>query len=417
MSDDRGVAHTTDPSALLSVDEYRRRVSELLVPTPTLNLPLDECLGLALAEHLTAPISLPPFDNSAMDGYAVRSADLAEAGPERPVTLPVTADIPAGRVHLDELAPGTAHRIMTGAQLPSGADATVPVERTDGGTERVTVHATVPAGANVRGSGEDVIAGQTVLDGGSTLGAAQLGMASAVGSAELPVHRPPRVLVLSTGSELVRPGTPLRGGEIYESNGTMLAAAVRQCGGTAELLHFVPDDVAAFHSALEPYLDETDLVLTSGGVSAGAYEVVKDALEGDEVRFEKVAVQPGMPQGSGHYTAGGRRVPVVTLPGNPVSSIVSFEVFVRPALRRAGGHNTVDRPRRRATLSGALRSSPGKRQYRRGLFDPESDTVSAQGGAGSHLLSGMVAANCLIQLPEESSEVPAGTTVDIWLLD
>ncbi|PRW63563.1 molybdopterin molybdenumtransferase [Actinopolyspora mortivallis] len=417
MSDDRGVAHDTDTSALLSVEDYARHVSELLSPTPVRNLPLEDCLGLALAEPVTTGIPLPPFDNSAMDGYAVRAADLEGATGERPVTLPVTDDVPAGRVEVAELSPGTAQRIMTGAQLPPGADATVAVEHTDGGTERVAVRTTVSPGANVRRAGEDVSEGDTVLHRGDTLGAARLGMAAAVGRAELPVHRPVRVLVLSTGSELVEPGEPLERGQIHESNGTMLAAAVRQCGGETRLLRFVPDDTDAFHAALEPHLEWTDLILTSGGVSAGAYEVVKDALEHSEVRFHRVAIQPGMPQGAGHYTSGGHRIPVITLPGNPVSSIVSFEVFVRPALRQAGGHHRTHRPFRWARLTGRLRSSPGKRQYRRGTFDPASDSVTVPGGAGSHLLSGMAEADCLVELPEDSTEVAEGTTVRVWLLD
>ncbi|WP_092628983.1 gephyrin-like molybdotransferase Glp [Actinopolyspora mzabensis] len=416
MSDDRGVGHTTDTSTLLPVDEYRERISNLLAATRVRDRALDECLGLALAEDVTAPIPLPPFDNSAMDGYAVRAADVADADSQHPVTLPVIADIPAGRVDVPPLETGTAHRIMTGAQLPPGAEAVVPVELTDGGTEHVTVHRAVPEGSNLRRAGEDVAAGQVVLERGQTLGAAQLGLAAAVGSAELPVRRAPRVLVLSTGSELIEPGTELLPGQIYESNGTMLAAAVRQCGGEARLLRFVPDDVSELHAALEPHLAETDLILTSGGVSAGAYEVVKDALADSGVRFDKVAIQPGMPQGSGHYEAAGYRVPVVTLPGNPVSSIVSFEVFVRPALRRAGGHRATRRPHRRVTLTETLRSPSGKRQYRRGGFDPETDTVTTRGGAGSHLLSGMAAADCLLELPEETTEVTAGSTVDIWLL-
>nr|WP_244515173.1 gephyrin-like molybdotransferase Glp [Actinopolyspora xinjiangensis] len=411
------MGHTTDTSTLVPVDEYRERISNLLAPTPGQRVALEDCLGLALAEDVTAPIPLPPFDNSAVDGYAVRVADVTGADAATPVTLPVTADVPAGRVDVPALEEGTAHRIMTGAQLPPGAEAAVPVELTDGGTERVAVHRALPDGSNIRRAGEDVTTGQVVLEKGRTLGAAQLGLAAALGHAELPVSRPPRVLVLSTGSELVEPGAELRPGQIYESNGTMLAAAVRQCGCQARLLRFVPDEVSQLHAALEPHLADSDLILTSGGVSAGAYEVVKDALESSGVRFDKVAIQPGMPQGSGYYEANGQRVPVITLPGNPVSSIVSFEVFVRPALRRSGGHREIHRPHRRATLTESLRSPSGKRQYRRGDFDPETDTVTTRGGAGSHLLSGMAAANCLLRLPEESTEVESGSTVDVWLLE
>ncbi len=408
------MADTTHPCPLVPVSEHRAKVAALLEPTAIEHRSLDDCLGLALAEDLTSTIPLPPFDNSAMDGYAVRSVDLTRAGPEQPVTLPVTADIPAGRIELPALEPGTAHRIMTGSQVPPGADATVPVERTDGGTEQVSVYEAARPGAHLRRAGEDVSAGTRVLTAGTSLNAAHLGVASAVGTARLPVHRPPRVLVLSTGSELVAPGEPLRAGQIYESNGMMLAAAVRQAGGQAHLLRFVPDDVDAFHDALAPHLDTTDLIITSGGVSAGAYEVVKDALADNGVEFTNVAMQPGKPQGLGRYRAGPA---VVALPGNPVSSMVSFEVFIRPVLRRAAGHEVTLRPRREATLTEPLTSSPGKRQYRRGLFDAETGTVTPHGGPGSHLLSAMAQANSLLDIDEDAAEVPAGSQVTTWLLD
>ncbi|GAA0511188.1 molybdopterin molybdenumtransferase [Saccharopolyspora subtropica] len=408
------MSHGTGTPDLTTVADHRARVAALLTTTPVARLPLEDCLGLALAEDLTASIPLPPFDNSAMDGYAVRSADLAGASPEQPVELPVAEDIPAGRVDVPPLRPGTAHRIMTGAQMPPGADAVIPVERTDRGTKRVRLFATVQPGQHVRQSGEDVTAGDTVLTAGTTLGPAQLGVAAAIGVAHLRVHRPVRVLVLSTGSELIAPGTELRSGQIYESNGLMLASAVREAGGEATLLRFVPDDVDAFHAALAPHLDGTDLLITSGGVSAGAYEVVKDALTGTGVEFTKVAMQPGMPQGAGRYRGGAA---VVTLPGNPVSAMVSFEVFVRPALRAAAGHRAVGRPVRRAELAEPLTAPPGKRQYRRGRFDPAAGTVTLQGAPGSHLLAGLAKANCLLEIAEDVTELPAGSTVDVMLLD
>ncbi|NYI81627.1 molybdopterin molybdotransferase [Saccharopolyspora hordei] len=408
------MSHGTPNPDLTAVAEHQATVAALLQPTEVEVTPLADCLGRALAEDLVAPIPLPPFDNSAMDGYAVRSVDLADAGPEQPVELPVVEDVPAGRVDVPPLQPGTAHRIMTGAQVPSGADAVVPVERTDRGTERVRVFTSVQPGAHLRRAGEDVAVGATVLTAGTTLGPSQLGVAAAVGAAELPVHRPVRVLVLSTGSELVAPGTPLQPGQIYESNGLMLAAAVRDAGGEATLLRFVPDDVDAFHEALAPHLDGTDLLITSGGVSAGAYEVVKDALTGNGVEFTKVAMQPGMPQGCGRYRGG---TAVVTLPGNPVSSMVSFEVFVRPALRAAAGHRVTRRPVRQATLTEPLTAPPERRQYRRGRYDPGTGTVSLQGAPGSHLLAGMAKANCLLEVPEHVTELDAGSTVDVMLLD
>lgn len=380
---------------------------------PVVGTNLADCLGLVLAERVSSPIALPPFDNSAMDGYAVQAADVAGATQTTPVRLPVAEDIPAGRTDVPTLRPGTAHRIMTGAPLPPGADAVVQVELTDAGTHRVEIHAAVPAGTHVRRAAEDVVAGGQVLAPGTVLGPPQLGLAAAVGLAELPVRRPPRVLVLSTGSELVEPGVTLRPGQIYESNSVLLAAAVREIGGQATVLRFVPDDVTAFHAAIRSHRAQTDLLITSGGVSAGAYEVVKDALSGQGVEFVRVAVQPGGPQGLGVVDG----VPVVTLPGNPVSAALSFELFVRPALLAAMGHSVVDRPRTRAQTVDPLRSPAGKRQYRRARHEEGSVQVTPVGGPGSHLLASFAASNCLIEIPEHVTEVGAGAEVDVVLLD
>ncbi|HEU5471713.1 MAG TPA: gephyrin-like molybdotransferase Glp [Actinophytocola sp.] len=400
-------------SARRSVTEHRAAVAGLLEPLPVADRELADCLGLVLVRDLTAPVPLPPFDNSAMDGYAVRAADVAGAGAADPVTLPVEADIPAGRTEVPALRPGTAHRIMTGAPVPAGADAIVQVELTDGGTERVEIRAAVAAGTHLRFTGEDVPKGAVVLRAGTVLGPPQLGLAAAVGYAALPVRRPPRVLVLSTGSELVEPGTALLPGQIYESNSVLLAAAVREAGGTATVLRFVPDDVDTFLGAVRSHAAEVDLLVTSGGVSAGAYEVVKDALTGRGVEFVKVAVQPGGPQGCGRLDG----LPVVTLPGNPVSAALSFELFVRPALLGAMGHTVVDRPRARARLTSALRSPAGRRQYRRARHDEGMVEVVPVGGPGSHLLASFAASNCLIEIPEPVTEVTAGTEVDLVLLN
>jgi molybdopterin molybdotransferase len=301
---------------------------------------------------------------------------------------------------------------MTGAPLPAGADVVVPVERTDAGTDVVTITGSPEVGTHLRHAGEDIGAGDLALPAGTALGAAQLGLAAAVGYASVPVRRRPRVLVLSTGSELVEPGRPLRPGQIYESNSVLLAAAVTDAGGDARTLHFVPDDVDQFLATVRAELAGADLLITSGGVSAGAYEVVKDAFrELGTVEFTKVAMQPGGPQGAG--TVDG--VPVVTLPGNPVSSFVSFEVFVRPALRRALGHTSPDRLRTTARLSTALRSPAGRRQFLRGRFDGE--VVTQVGGPGSHLVAHLARANCLVVVPEDVTELPAGAEVVVVLIE
>ncbi|WP_326566592.1 gephyrin-like molybdotransferase Glp [Amycolatopsis rhabdoformis] len=401
---------------MISVDAYRESVTELLGRTPVTTLPLADAAGLVVAADVHAGVSLPPFDNSAMDGYAVRAADVAEAGPESPVTLPVADDIPAGRVDVAPLEPGTAHRIMTGAPMPPGADAIVMVEDTDAGTETVRITKAPAPGNHVRRTGEDVELGVVALHAGTVLGHAQLGLAAAVGLAEVAVYRPLSVLVVSTGTELVEAPNPLRHGQIYESNSVMLAAALRGLGCRVDVVRSVVDDVEEFRKIIEPKLADADLLVTSGGVSAGAYEVVKDALTGQGVQFQKIAIQPGGPQGNGHWNG----VPVVTLPGNPVSVLVSFEAFLRPALLSAMGHTAVDRRRVRARLSEAMSSPSSRRQFRRGFYTPTEGEVTGvvgpRGGPGSHLLAAFTQANCLIVLPEGVSDVPEGTEVDVLLL-
>ncbi|MCZ2838468.1 molybdopterin molybdotransferase MoeA [Modestobacter sp. VKM Ac-2985] len=395
-----------------TVEEHQAAVAGLLAPLPVEDVPLASAAGRVLARDLTARVALPGFDNSAMDGYAARHAEVGAATADAPVRLPVGADLPAGRTDVPPLLAGTVHRIMTGAPVPEGADVIVPVERTDAGTDVVTISSSPPAGTHLRHAGEDIRAGELALPAGTALGAAQLGLAAAVGYDTVPVRRRPRVLVLSTGSELVEPGRPLQPGQIYESNSVLLAAAVTEAGGEARTLHFVPDDVEQFLSTVRAELPDADLLVTSGGVSAGAYEVVKDAFAGlGTVEFGKVAMQPGGPQGAG--TVDG--VPVITLPGNPVSSFVSFEVFVRPALRRALGHASPDRLRTTARLTAPLRSPAGRRQFLRGWFD--GAVVDQVGGPGSHLVAHLARANCLVVVPEDVTDLPAGAEITVVLIE
>jgi molybdopterin molybdotransferase len=365
---------------------------------------------------MLAPAGLPGFDNSAMDGYAVRADEISSATEQSPVTLPVAEDIPAGRTDRLTLAPGTAHRIMTGAPMPAGADAVVPVEMTDGGVDQVTIRAAVANGKHIRRAGSDIEAGEPAMAAGTRLGAPQVGLLAALGITEVTVARRLRVVVLSTGSELVTPGEPLRHGQIYESNGPMLTAAATEAGAEATHLHYVTDDVAAFRARLDEISGWADLIITSGGVSAGAFEVVKDALtHSDDIEFVKVAMQPGMPQGCGHYPGpDGRQVPIITLPGNPVSSLVSFEVFIRPPLRTAMGLPD-DRRSLTARLSADVRSPGGKRQFLRGVLrtDDSGPVVDPIGPPASHHLRYLAQANALIDIPEDVEAMSAGASVQV----
>lgn len=401
-----------------TVDEHLAAVLGQLSPLADLEVTLLDAHGCVLAEDVVAPRSLPWFDNSSMDGYAVRSVDVASADEQNPVLLPVIGDIAAGSGGAYAVNEGLTARIMTGAPIPAGADAVVPVEWTDGGIARVQINRAPQPGANIRRSGEDVVAGEIVLSAGAPIGAPQVGLLAALGFSRVRVRPKPRVVVFSTGNELVDVGVVPGPGQINESNSYTLTAAVRECGAIAFRVGIVPDDPVRLLSLIEDQLVRADLVITTGGVSAGAYDTVKDVLSRlGTVEFAKVAMQPGMPQGFG--TVGPDSTPIFTLPGNPVSAFVSFEVFVRPAIRRMLGVQPLYRPLVRATLTEPVTKSAGKRSYVRGRVEVRdgSYTVAPVGGMGSHLVADLALANAFIVVPEQVTEVPAGVTVSVMMLE
>ena len=402
----------------VSVDDYLAKILASVGPLPAINLQLLDAHGCLLVEDVIAPVDLPSFDNSAMDGYAVRHADVADASAEKPVVLPVVGDIPAGDTQARMIAPGLTVRIMTGAAVPAGADAIVPVEWTDGGVAKVTINRAPGLGQHVRRRGDDVRSAERILTAGTRLGAPQVGLLAATGADRALVRPRPRVVVLSTGTELVDPGGQLASGQIYDANSYTLASAASEAGAIAYRVGIVADDPALLTETIDDQLVRADLMVTSGGVSAGAYDVVKEVLSQlGTVSFERVAMQPGMPQGFG--TIGPDETPIFTLPGNPVSAYVSFEVFVRPVIRTLLGQEPIHRPMMRATCTEALSAPPGRRQYRRGKLDQSSRPPSVRpvGGSGSHLLGNLALANALIVVGEDVTDVEPGDEVDVMILD
>ncbi len=405
-------------SDLTPVDEHLARVLATVAPLSALDLQLLDAHGCVLAEDVTAEGPLPSFDNSGMDGYAVRSDDLAGATEADPVRLPVVGDIAAGSSIQTTVSAGLCVRIMTGAPLPYGADAVVPLEWTDRGVATVAVDRPPAPGAHIRRAGEDVTAGQRVLQAGTRLGAAHVGLLAAVGRSRVLARPRPRVVVVSTGSELVEPGGRTRPGQIWDSNSVLLTLAAREAGAVAFRVGIVPDDPRLLLDTLEDQLIRADAVVTSGGVSVGAYDVVKEVLARvGTVSFDRVAMQPGMPQGFG--TIGPDATPIFGLPGNPVSAFVSFEVFVRPALRKMLGVEPLHRPSVRAVTMNRLSAPPGKRQFARARLERRDGrrVVSLVGGSGSHLIGSLALANALIVVPEDVTEVAPGEEVDVMMLE
>ncbi|MGO4612667.1 gephyrin-like molybdotransferase Glp [Nocardia sp. 2YAB30] len=403
------------------VDDYRDSIEQLLRPLAARaveSAPVPEALGRQLADDIRSPIDLPVFRNSAMDGYAVRAESVAIA----PVTLPLAGVVAAGAPGRTPLPPGAAVKVMTGAPLPPGADCVIPVEDTHADGDTVTVEHGRSAGEFVREPGTDVRAGDLLATAGTALAPRHIAALAAVGIPMVAVFAAVRAAVITTGDELVAAGTILRPGQIYNSNGTALAAALAANGVTVVSVTHSTDDPARFRALLSAATSAADVVFTSGGVSKGDFEVVKEVLEPLGGQFGSVSMQPGGPQGL--TVVGG--VPVLSFPGNPVSTMVSFEVFARPILRHLAGLpevETYELPLRTTVP----RSPEGKRQFLRGKLvrgqsgDPPGSlrhpiAVEVVSGPGSHLVASMAWADALIDVPAEVSALPAGATVRVWSL-
>ena len=432
------------PAGMMSVEEARARILEVIEVLPSVEAPLLDALGLVLAEDVRATFSIPPLANTSMDGYAVRSDDLAGASYDAPLNLRVTGYLAAGSLFDGRVRAGEAVRIMTGAPIPEGADSVVPFEETDeydwttrdsardpgswqeSPRDSVRIDVAPKPGANIRVAGEDVRAGELVLPRGAVLGAAQVGVLASLGLAHVAVHRRPVVAILSTGDELLRPGEPLVPGKIYDANAFSLAAQVRAFGGEARVLDVARDTVEALTARIHEGLVGADLLITSAGVSRGDFDVVKTVLAREgEVGFWTVRMKPGKPLAFGAFHApDGRRVPHLGLPGNPVSAMVTFELFGRPALFKMAGRlqqnaEAWQRPRVRAVATEPIRNNDGRRFYARCIAEQTAEgwTVRLTGPQGSGVLTSMAFANAYAICPEDTAEVPAGSECDVILLD
>jgi molybdopterin molybdotransferase len=417
-------------AAMISVEEALDRILAYVSLLDAEERLILDALGQVLAEDIVAGFAIPPLDNTAMDGYAVRAVDTAGAQADAPVMLRVAGELAAGYVFDGEVQPGTTVRIMTGAPVPRGADAIVPFEETDEPSgrafgsfakprEAVGVLKAAEPGANIRQAGEDLRAGQRILAAGTLLHPAQIGVLASLGRATVRVHRRPTVAILSTGDEVREPGEPLKPGQIYDSNAYSIAAMVQENGGIPRRLGIAQDTVEALTAKIPDGLD-ADLLVTSAGVSRGDYDVVKDVLAKEgEVDFWTVRMRPGKPLAFGAFASGGRRVPHIGLPGNPVSSMVSFELFGRPAIFKMLGRTDWQRPTVRAVADEPIANTDARRVFARAIVTQRDGRYHAAltGPQGSGILTSMAEANAFAVVPEDVPGIEAGDEVDCILLD
>ena len=409
---------------MLSVAEALARVLDDFQPLSSELVSSENVVRRVLAESISSTLDLPPFVNSSMDGYAVRADDVRAASAHSPASLKVIGDIPAGTNPTMQIEKGSAARIMTGAKLPPGADAVVPVEATDnvqaaiGGVtpDRISIFESVKAGDYIRSVGEDVRAGETIFRAGAIIRPYDVGALAALGVRRVSVVRRPRVAIFSTGDELVGVDQTPGPGQIRDINTHALSALIKKYGGESLMLGILRDDVNVVHRALMNAVDQkADMIISSAGVSVGAYDVVKSAVERDgSLNFWKVKMRPGKPLAYGNV----RGVPFFGLPGNPVSAIVGFEIFVRPALLKLGGYARVEKPILNVVVSEVLRSD-GRETYLRAIVTRDGDQYSAcsAGGQGSNIVSALTRANALLIIPADVTEVKVGERLKAWMLD
>jgi molybdopterin molybdotransferase len=406
-----------DEARRRAADEHLAIVLDGIGSLDPIELTLLDAQGLLLAENISSSVALPGFDNAATDGYAVRAMDTRDASPTAPVIVPVVGDVAPGASSRSGMGPGLSMRISTGAPVPAGADAVVPITDTDRGVARVAIKRGVRSGDGVRRAAEDLQSGAAALVAGAALGPQQIALLAAIGRDRVTVRPRPRVLVISTGSELIEVGQKPGFGEVTDSNSYLIASAARDAGADARRIGIVADDHSALLDLLESQLLRADIMITTGGTSTGASDVVRQALsELGSVEFTEVAMCPGATQGFGHL---GDRVPVFCLPGNPVSALVSFEAFVRPAIRKLLGKRSVGRATVQAVALERFDSPAGLREYRRGVLHREATggySVSLVGGTAPHLIASMAASNCLMVIDEEVTEVVAGARVTVMPL-
>ncbi len=402
---------------MLSVEEALERVLSAFEPLPPERVPILETLGQVLAEDIVAEMDIPPLTNTAMDGYAVRAADTAGATPDRPVRLRVVYDLAAGYTSEVAVTPGTAIRIMTGAPIPPGADAVVRFEDTTQEGEWVYIHKQVPVGKDIRQAGEDVKKGALILPKGTEIRPQEVGMLAALGHPTVLVHRRPRVGILATGDEVIEIDAPWRPGKIRNANSYSNGAQVLRYGGVPVLLGIARDDVEELTERIRSALEqEVDLLLTSGGVSVGDFDVVKKVLAAEgEIGFWRVRMKPGKPLAFGHI----RGVPILGLPGNPVSAMVSFELFARPAILKMLGRKRLAKPTVEATLLEGIELKDDRRHYLRVTLERRDGEVVARltGDQGSGILLSMVKAQGLAIIPEDADRLPPGAKVRVMMLD